>query len=80
MARSDQHITRVVETATDPGAAARSRLAASWRRSLDHHGLDPGQRDGVLRVSETDLAQSMRRNERGEVFEFDIRGCTGCGA
>jgi transcriptional regulator of acetoin/glycerol metabolism len=86
MARSDQHITRVVETATDPGAAARSRLAASWRRSLDHHGLDPGQRDGVLRVSETDLAQ---RRERAEAMRrvamprldslYQLVGSSGCG-
>lgn len=63
MAKSDDHIIRVVETASDPGAAARSRLAASWRRSLDHHGLDPGQRDEVRRLTGGELAERRERSE-----------------
>ncbi|WP_420398143.1 GAF domain-containing protein [Nioella sp.] len=86
MAKADHHITRVVETATDPGAAARSRLAASWRRSLDHHGLDPGQRDGVQRITDTELSQ---RREKAEAMRriatpkldtlYQLVGSSGCG-
>jgi transcriptional regulator of acetoin/glycerol metabolism len=35
------HCTKVIETAFSRSAAARSRLAASWRRSVVVHGLDP---------------------------------------
>ncbi|MGQ3486983.1 GAF domain-containing protein [Roseovarius pacificus] len=80
------HVERVVETAKDPGAAARSRLAASWRRSLDHHGLDPGRRDDVHRISETEFSE---RRERAENIRriatpkldnlYQLVGSSGCG-
>ncbi|MDW3118893.1 MAG: helix-turn-helix domain-containing protein [Roseovarius pacificus] len=80
------HVDRVVETAKDPGAAARSRLAASWRRSLDHHGLDPGRRDAVHRISETEFSE---RRERAENIRriatpkldnlYQLVGSSGCG-
>lgn len=86
MAKTDLHITRVVKTASDPGAAARSRLAASWRRSLDHHGLDPGQRGDVQRITDTELAH---RREKAEVMHriampkldslYQLVGSSGCG-
>lgn len=37
------HIERVLATAQSNSAAARSRLAASWRRSVVKHGLDPSE-------------------------------------
>ena len=58
-----QHIDRVVEVASHPSAAARSRLAASWRRSFDHHGLDPGQKAGVQRVTAEALTERRERSE-----------------
>lgn len=86
MAEASRHIARVVESATDPGAAARSRLAASWRRSLSHHGLDPGQEEGVRRITEEALAE---RRGRSEVMMrvaaprldslYQLVGSSGCG-
>ncbi len=86
MTSDPRHIERVVEVASHPGAAARSRLAASWRRSFDHHGLDPGQRDQVQRVTEADLAQ---RQDRAEAMRriavpkldrlYQLVGSSGCG-
>lgn len=86
MKHGKPHIERVVETAKDPGAAARSRLAASWRRSFDHHGLDPGRCEGVQRVSDTEFAE---RRERAEHIRriaspkldhlYQLVGSSGCG-
>lgn len=41
MARSGDHVARVMGTLTSGSEAARSRLAASWQRSWTKHGLDP---------------------------------------
>lgn len=86
MAELSQHIARVVETANDPRAAASSRLAASWRRSLDHHGLDPGQRQGVHRITETALSErrslsdSMLRIAAPKLDAlYQLVGSSGCG-
>jgi len=76
----------VIETASNAQAAARSRLAASWRRSLDHHGLDPAQRDGVNRVTEGALAERRDRSEalmrvatpRLDAL-YQLVGSSGCG-
>jgi transcriptional regulator of acetoin/glycerol metabolism len=40
----DAHVARVIATVADPEAAARSRLIASWSRSLNGHNLDPAGR------------------------------------
>lgn len=86
MASTSQHVERVIESANHPGAAARSRLAASWRRSLDHHGLDPGQRDGVQRITEQELAERCQRSEAMLAVAapkldalFQLVGRSGCG-
>ena len=81
-----RHVERVVETANHPSAAARSRLVASWRRSLQHHGLNPGERDEVQRVSEGALTE---RRDRSEAMIrvaapkldalFQLVGSSGCG-
>jgi transcriptional regulator of acetoin/glycerol metabolism len=79
-------VTRVLETVRDAGAAARSRLAASWRRSLDHHGLDPGRRDGVVRVEASALSERKGRAEalmrvaapRLDAL-YQLVGSSGCG-
>ena len=52
MTRSASHVEKVLETAQSSSAAARSRLAASWRRSIMKHGLDPAERRGPERVEE----------------------------
>ncbi len=86
MTSDSRHVERVVEVAGHPSAAARSRLAASWRRSLDHHGLDPGQREGVQRITERELSE---RYEKAEVIRriatpkidslYQLVGSSGCG-
>ena len=50
MVRHVAHIDKVLETAHSASAAARSRLAASWRRSAIKHGLDPGHRPSPERI------------------------------
>jgi len=86
VARFAQHVETVIGTARDLRAAARSRLVASWRRSLDHHGLDPARRDDVARVSAGSLAE---RRERAETLIrlsaprldalYQLVGSSGCG-
>ena len=86
MAQANQHIERVLKSATSPDAAARSRLAASWRRSIEHHGLDPGQKTTVQRVTETALAERQARNapmllvaaSRLDAL-YQLLGSSGCG-
>jgi transcriptional regulator of acetoin/glycerol metabolism len=58
------HTEKVLDTAASPSAAARSRLAASWRRSVEKHGLDPGDRRGPERVDGTQLRSRMEAMER----------------
>jgi transcriptional regulator of acetoin/glycerol metabolism len=79
------HVEKVLETATSSSAAARSRLAASWRRSASKHGLDPAERRAPDRVEATDL---RARQERFEIFMtiaaprldrlFSLVGQSGC--
>ncbi|SFR00371.1 GAF domain-containing protein [Poseidonocella sedimentorum] len=86
MALPPRHEEHVWEVATDPGAAARSRLAASWRRSLEHHGLDPGTSSEVHRITEESLRS---RKEQSDVMLrvaapklnalYELVGGSGCG-
>lgn len=59
MTRSIAHIEKVLEVANSPSAAARSRLAASWRRSAEKHGLDPGEHRSPKRVEGTHLRERL---------------------
>jgi transcriptional regulator of acetoin/glycerol metabolism len=75
-----------MRAAGDPAAAARSSLAASWRRSLAHHGLDPGQRDGVRRIQDGALRERRERNAAMMRLAtpkldmlFQLVGSSGCG-
>ena len=86
MNSTSRHIENVLKTATHPAAAARSRLAASWRRSLDHHGLDPGERGAVQRITETALRE--RRDRSADMLRvatpkidalFQMVSRSGCG-
>lgn len=45
--------------ANSPSAAARSRLAASWRRSAEKHGLDPGEHRSPVRLEGTHLRERL---------------------
>jgi len=54
------HIDMVIEAARSSSAAAVSPLAASWRRSLVNHGLDPSNQRAPDRVDESAL--NLRRS------------------
>lgn len=86
MIDQSRHIEYVVETAMDARAAARSRLAASWRRSLDHHGLDPGRQEDVRRITEAelrerrDMVEEVRRIATPKLDTlYQLVGSSGCG-
>ena len=81
-----QHVDRVVQTAQSGSAAARSRLAASWHRSLVQHGLDPGDRrgpnlhdEGTVRERRSALEQVMRVAAPKLDQLFGLIGNSGCG-
>ncbi|MDN3718376.1 GAF domain-containing protein [Roseibium salinum] len=74
-----------MRTVQSGSAPAHSRIAASWRRSLDKHGLDPGAHSAPHRVDETQLRQ--RREEIGSFLQiaapkldqlFGLVGQSGC--
>jgi transcriptional regulator of acetoin/glycerol metabolism len=54
------HVDKVISTVNSPTAAAVSRLAASWRRSLLNHRLDPANERAPERIDEASL--KLRRS------------------
>lgn len=81
-----QHAERVVETARSASAAARSRLAASWHRSLVQHKLDPGERRspnlhdaGTVRERRDALDNVLRVAAPKLDQLFGLIGNSGCG-
>lgn len=85
MIGQSQHIDRVLETANSSRAAAMSRLAASWSRSVTKHGLHPGKRHAPervvlqnLRARQESLAEVMRLASPWLDRLFDIVGKPGC--
>lgn len=64
MPRGSAHSDKVLDIAASPSAAAHSRLAASWRRSVEKHGLDPGERRGPERVDGAQLRERLGAMER----------------
>lgn len=79
------HADRVTETAQSASAAARSRLAASWRRSIFKHGLDPADRrspdrlDGAaLHGRRAELDQFLHVAGRKLDQLFQLVGHSGC--
>ncbi|MFU8824405.1 GAF domain-containing protein [Yoonia sp.] len=59
------HIRHVIAISGSSSAPARSPIAASWRRSLTMHGLDPGQA-----VSKDRLADAELRLRRQQLEQF----------
>lgn len=57
------HHAERVQTAVESGAAARSPLVASWRRSSVLHGLDPAGRGACRRLGEAELRRARQRVE-----------------
>ena len=75
-----------METARSGSAAARSRLAASWHRSLMQHGLDPAERrapdlhdEGTIRERRSALDHVMRVAAPRLDQLFGLIGHSGCG-
>lgn len=64
MSRTIAHINHVLDVANSPSAAARSRLAASWRRSADRHGLNPGEHRSPIRHEEAFLRERFAFYEK----------------
>ncbi len=50
-----KHADKVITTAASTQSAAHSRIAASWRRSIDHYGLDPSMRPRQTILSQNEL-------------------------
>lgn len=65
-----RHADRVRETVDNNGCAAHSLVAASWRRSMLYHGLDPNMDRPAERVEEQTLAQA--RDRMGSLLEIAV--------
>ncbi|MGB7269346.1 MAG: GAF domain-containing protein [Albidovulum sp.] len=82
----DLHCSKVIETAYSKSAAARSQLAASWRRSAVVHGLDPSTELVPDRIAGSHLKHRRERLERLLYVAapkldalYSIVGMSGCG-
>ncbi|WP_209016059.1 GAF domain-containing protein [Roseibium sp. RKSG952] len=53
------HADLVEETVRESAAAALSGVAASWRRSMLYHGLDPSQKRPPVRVTDREFNQAL---------------------
>lgn len=58
----ESHEERVASASQSPGAV--TRLAASWRRSMVKHGLDPARPAQPQRLSQRELAERRERLEQ----------------
>lgn len=86
MKPDEPHCDRVHEIVSSGSAAARSRVAASWRRSSVLHGLDPASRKIGEAVENSAIRQ--RRQRLGQFVDiaqpnldwlFSLVGKSGCG-
>lgn len=66
MRRKANHVEKVIGVVESGSDAARSPVAASWRRSMEYHGLDPATSRAPDLVEERDLAS--RRDELGNLL------------
>jgi len=80
-----EHVETVFKTVESRSAPAVSRIAASWRRSIERHGLHPGEESAPLRVDGSQLRQ--RRDRTGSLLQiaapkldqlFGLVGQSGC--
>ena len=79
------HVETVLRTVQSGSAPALSRIAASWRRSIDKHGLDPAAHKAPQRMGDDQLYR--RREETGAFLKiatpkldqlFGLVGQSGC--
>lgn len=85
MRRTVAHVEKVMEVANSSSAAARSRLAASWRRSAEKHGLDPAEKREPERVEGIQLRERLGALEKFMTVAsprldnlFSLVGQSGC--
>ncbi|MCK7610766.1 GAF domain-containing protein [Roseibium sediminicola] len=80
-----EHVETVFRTVESRSAPAVSRIAASWRRSIERHGLHPGEESAPSRVDGSQLRQ--RRDRTGSLLQiaapkldqlFGLVGQSGC--
>ncbi|WP_339757535.1 GAF domain-containing protein [uncultured Hoeflea sp.] len=64
MKRINAHIDKVLSASESASASARSRLVASWRRSITVHGLDPGRHAPIDRIDENALSHRRQAMEQ----------------
>ncbi|WP_417671090.1 GAF domain-containing protein [Roseibium sp.] len=79
------HVDRVAATVQESVTAATSPVAASWRRSMIYHGLDPARRSATRRLPQVELKRAREKN--GSLLEiakpglerlFQTAGKAGC--
>ncbi len=63
LARAYQEHSQKVRYAIDVKSPAHSMIAASWRRSLLHHGITPSQRNVARRVTARELLEARQKVE-----------------
>lgn len=56
-----KHADRILESLSSQQSAARSTIAASWRRSYDRYGLDPSARNKSSIATELEIAERCER-------------------
>ncbi|MEO8242001.1 MAG: helix-turn-helix domain-containing protein [bacterium] len=86
MSQKQHHVDKVITSVTSGSAAARSPLAAFWRRSAERYGLDPADNFATGQVETTDLRDRRARLERFLLVStpkldqlFGLVGQSGCG-
>lgn len=80
------HVDKVMGAVNSSSAAARSSLAASWRRSVEHHGLDPADNIITDPVDAIELHNLRNKLDRFMIVVgpkldhlFGLVGNSGCG-
>ena len=80
------HADKVLEATQSSTAAARSRVAASWNRSANKHGLDPTDQRDPERIEDTALHHRRAALEKFMTVAaprldmlFSLVGQSGCG-
>ena len=85
MLSPNQHSDRVYALAQEKSGAASSPIAASWRRCLTKHGLNPETDRGPVRLTESEFREVLGRS--GHIVEeasgeldwlFGMVGKAGC--
>ncbi len=80
-----EHVETVFRTVESSSAPAVSQIAASWRRSIERHGLHPGEESAPDRLDAPELRQ--RRDRTGSLLQiaapkldqlFGLVGQSGC--